>query len=117
MTALLKVLSLFIYEANTKLRGRLIPTVRHDVGILTLNASVLIVVFALRLSAGGVSVMFARSHQWRTTKRGLSLNFSFFYVFLWTHWLLIVCDILSLKKKRRWIWVSALGGEHCHRGC
>lgn len=34
-----------------KLRIALIPTDRHDCGILTPNAPVLIVVFALRLSA------------------------------------------------------------------
>lgn len=46
-----------------KLRIALIPTDRHDCGILTPNAPVLIVVFALRLSAevGGASVMFGKS--------------------------------------------------------
>lgn len=37
---------------NMKLRGALMPTVWYDGGILAPNALVLIVVFALRLSAG-----------------------------------------------------------------
>lgn len=43
-------------------QGRaLIPSRWHSSGILAPNAAVLIAVFALRLSAGGASVMFARS--------------------------------------------------------
>lgn len=41
--------------------GALVPMYWHDSGIPAPNAAVLIAVFALRLSAGGLSVMFARS--------------------------------------------------------
>lgn len=68
VTPSLGVLSLYIYEANMKLRQALIPTDWHDSGILAPNATVLIAVFALRLSAGGVSVMFARSDRQRGRK-------------------------------------------------
>ena len=44
-----------------KFRRALIPKDWHDSGILAPNAAVLIAVFALRLSAGGLSVMFGRS--------------------------------------------------------
>lgn len=53
VTPSLGVLSLYIYEANTKFRRAPIPTDWHDSGILGPNAAVLIAVFALRLSAGG----------------------------------------------------------------
>ena len=61
MTPSLGRLSVYIHETNVKLGQSLIPTDWHDSGILAPNAAVLIAVFALRLSAGGVSVMFARS--------------------------------------------------------
>ena len=48
-----EVLSLYTHETNMKLRAALIATVWHDCGILAPNALILIVVFALRLSAGG----------------------------------------------------------------
>lgn len=54
MTPLLGVLSFYIYDTNVKPGQALIPVDWHDSGILAPNAAVLIAVFALRLSAGGV---------------------------------------------------------------
>lgn len=47
-----RVLSFYIYKREIQAAFS---------GILTPNAAVLIAIFAFRLSAGGVSVMFARS--------------------------------------------------------
>lgn len=53
VTPSLERLSLYIYKTNIKIKRALIPKDWHDAGILTLNAAVLIAVFALRLSVGG----------------------------------------------------------------